>query len=146
MPHAARPTVPLRDVAKQAGVSLATASRVLGPSSRKVGSEYRERVLAAAAAMGYTVDAAARAMRGTSDSITLIADDLTTPSIATVVAAMEREARTAGAFVTVSSTGGTYSPFRSEGHPSGNHCKFGHPFLDTCSGCRATVQSHVRSS
>jgi LacI family transcriptional regulator len=107
MPHAARPTVTLRDVADEAGVSLATASRVLGPSSRKVGSEYTERVMAAAAALGYTADAAARAMRGTSDSITLIADDLTTPSIATVVAAMEREARTAGAFVTVSSTGGT---------------------------------------
>ncbi len=107
MPHAARATVTLRDVAAKAGVSLATASRVLGPSSRKVGAEYKERVVAAAAALGYTADAAARAMRGTSDSITLIADDLTTPSIASVVAAMEREARTAGAFVTVSSTRGT---------------------------------------
>ena len=107
MPHAARPTVTLHDVAAAAGVSIATASRVLGGGSRRVTPEYEQRVLAAAAALRYTADASARAMRRTSDSITLIADDLTTPSIGIVVAAMERQARTAGAFVTVSSTHGT---------------------------------------
>ncbi|UBU16012.1 LacI family DNA-binding transcriptional regulator [Nonomuraea gerenzanensis] len=104
MPHAARPTVTLHDVAAAAGVSVATASRVLGGSSRKVAPEYEARVLAAAAALRYTVDASARAMRRAGDSIALVADDLTTPSMGMVVAAMEREARTAGAFVTVSST------------------------------------------
>ncbi|MGW4790889.1 LacI family DNA-binding transcriptional regulator [Nonomuraea sp. NPDC004297] len=104
MPHAARPTVTLHDVAAAAGVSVATASRVLGGSTRKVAPEYEARVLAAAAALRYTVDASARAMRRASDSIALVADDLTTPSMGVVVAAMEREARTAGAFVTVSST------------------------------------------
>ncbi|MFI7633051.1 LacI family DNA-binding transcriptional regulator [Nonomuraea sp. NPDC049400] len=104
MPHAARPTVTLHDVAAAAGVSVSTASRVLGGSTRKVAPEHEARVLAAAAALRYTVDASARAMRRASDSIALIADDLTTPSIAMVVAAMERQARTAGAFVTVSST------------------------------------------
>jgi len=93
-------------VAAAAGVSVSTASRVLGGSSRTVAAEYQERVLAAAAALRYTADASARAMRRASDSITLIVDDLTTPSIGMVVAAMERQARTAGAFVTVSSTGG----------------------------------------
>lgn len=107
MPHAARPTVTLHDVAAAAGVSIATASRVLGGSSRTVTPEYEQRVLAAAAALRYTADASARAMRRASDSITLIADDLTTPSIGIVIAAMERQARTAGAFVTVSSTHGT---------------------------------------
>ncbi|WP_162907337.1 LacI family DNA-binding transcriptional regulator [Allorhizocola rhizosphaerae] len=104
MPHAARPTVTLHDVAAAAGVSVSTASRVLGGSTRTVAAEYEQRVLAAAAALRYTPDASARAMRRMSDSITLLADDLTTPSIAIVVAAMERQARTAGAFVTVSST------------------------------------------
>ncbi|GAA2871330.1 LacI family DNA-binding transcriptional regulator [Nonomuraea rubra] len=104
MPHAARPTVTLHDVAAAAGVSVATASRVLGGSSRKVAPEYEARVLAAAAALRYTVDASARAMRRASDSIALVADDLTTPSMGMVVAAMEHEARDAGAFVTVSST------------------------------------------
>jgi LacI family transcriptional regulator len=80
---------------------------VLGGSSRTVTPEYEERVLAAASALRYTADASARAMRRASDSITLIADDLTTQTIGIVLAAMERQARTAGAFVTVSSTGGS---------------------------------------
>nr|WP_246221296.1 LacI family DNA-binding transcriptional regulator [Phytoactinopolyspora mesophila] len=97
----------MRDVAAAAGVSVATASRVLGGSSRSVAPEYEERVLAAASALRYTADAAARAMRRVSDSIALVADDLTTPSIGLLVAAMEQEARSSGAFVTVSPTGGT---------------------------------------
>lgn len=107
MPHASRPTVTLRDVAAAAGVSVATASRVLGGSSRTVAPEYEERVLAAAAELRYTADVAARAMRRVSDTIALVADDLTTPSIGLVVAAMERQARESGAFVTVSPTLGT---------------------------------------
>ncbi|PNG22510.1 LacI family DNA-binding transcriptional regulator [Streptomyces cahuitamycinicus] len=107
MPHPARPTVTLRDVAAAAGVSVTTASRVLGGSSRTVAPEYEQRVLTAAAALRYTADAAARAMRRASDSIAVVADDLTTPSMGMVVAAMERQARDAGAFVTVSSTHGT---------------------------------------
>ncbi|MBB2747272.1 LacI family DNA-binding transcriptional regulator [Microbispora sp. NBRC 16548] len=107
MPHPPRSTVTLRDVAAAAGVSVATASRVLGGSSRTVAPEYAERVLAAASALRYTVDASARAMRRASDAITLVADDLTTPSMGMVVAAMERQARKSGAFVTVSSTRGT---------------------------------------
>jgi LacI family transcriptional regulator len=107
VPHPARPTVTLHDVAAAAGVSLSTASRVLNGSSRTVAPEYAEKVLAAAAALRYTADASARAMRRTSDSIALVADDLTTASISLVLAAMEREARTVDAFVTVASTGGT---------------------------------------
>ncbi|MFG1696194.1 LacI family DNA-binding transcriptional regulator [Nonomuraea sp. NPDC049309] len=106
MPHAARPTVTLHDVAAAAGVSVSTASRVLSGSTRKVAPEYEARVLAAAKALRYTADAAARAMRRAGDSIALVADDLTTPSMGMVVAAMEREASTAGAFVTVSATMG----------------------------------------
>ncbi|MBX9393586.1 LacI family transcriptional regulator [Streptomyces sp. TRM72054] len=107
MPHPARPTVTLRDVAAAAGVSVTTASRVLGGSSRTVAPEYHERVLTAAAALRYTADASARAMRRANDSIAVVADDLTTPSMAMAAAAMERQARDAGAFVTVSSTHGT---------------------------------------
>ncbi|MFD8496705.1 LacI family DNA-binding transcriptional regulator [Amycolatopsis sp. NPDC059657] len=106
MPHPARGTVTLHDVAAEAGVSLATASRVLGGSSRTVAAGLRERVRAAAERLRYTADASARAMRRMSDSLALIADDLTTPSMAVVVSAMEREASTAGAFVTVSATRG----------------------------------------
>ena len=45
----ARPSAPtLHDVARSAGVSLATASRVLNGSTRKVAEAYRKRVEAAA--------------------------------------------------------------------------------------------------
>ncbi|MDI1460826.1 LacI family DNA-binding transcriptional regulator [Catellatospora sp. KI3] len=107
MPHPSRPTVTLHDVAAAAGVSVATASRVLGGSSRTVAPEYERKVLAAAAELRYTSDMSARAMRRKSDSIALVADDLTTPTIGIVVAAMERQARTVESFVSVSSTGGT---------------------------------------
>ena len=106
MPHPARPTVTLHDVAAAAGVSVATASRVLGMSSRAVAPEYEQRVLAAAAALRYTADASARSMRAGSASLALVADDLATPSIGLVVAAIERQARASGAFVLVSATGG----------------------------------------
>lgn len=107
MPHPARPTVTLHDVAAAAGVSVATASRVLGGSSRTVSPDNERKVLAAAAALHYTADMSARAMRAGSAAIALVADDLTTPSIGLVVAAMERQARTVDAFVSVSSTRGT---------------------------------------
>ncbi|MDX3240885.1 LacI family DNA-binding transcriptional regulator [Streptomyces sp. ME18-1-4] len=94
-------------MAAAAGVSVPTASRVLGGSSRTVAAEYRQRVLAAAAALRYSADASARAMRRANDSIAVVGDDLTTPSMGMVAAAMERRARDAGAFVTVSSTHGT---------------------------------------
>ncbi|MDX3128754.1 LacI family DNA-binding transcriptional regulator [Streptomyces europaeiscabiei] len=94
-------------MAAAAGVSVPTASRVLGGSSRTVAEEYRQRVLSAAAALRYTPDASARAMRRANDSIAVIGDDLTTPSMGMVAAAMERRARDAEAFVTVSSTHGT---------------------------------------
>nr|MBT9410163.1 LacI family DNA-binding transcriptional regulator [Salmonella enterica subsp. enterica serovar Typhimurium] len=48
------------DVAREAGVSLATASRVLNGSERKVAAPFRERVEAAAAALGYTANVSAQ--------------------------------------------------------------------------------------
>jgi len=106
MPHAARRTVTLRDVAAAAGVSVATASRVLGGSSRAVAPEYERRVLAAASALRYTADAAARAMRRGSEAVTLVTDDLTTPAMGMIVSAMERQATMSGVSVTVSATRG----------------------------------------
>jgi LacI family transcriptional regulator len=106
LPHRARDTVTLRDVAAEAGVSVATASRVLGGGNRSVAPENARKVIEAATRLRYTVDAAARAMNRGSDAIALVADDLATPAVAAVVAAMERQARTVDAFVTVSSTRG----------------------------------------
>src|SRR4051794_19254495 len=54
--------VTLADVAKHAGVSLATASRVLNGSTRVVGFTLRHRVLASAAELSYEANAAAQAV------------------------------------------------------------------------------------
>ncbi|MEV6350096.1 LacI family DNA-binding transcriptional regulator [Actinoplanes sp. NPDC051851] len=97
----------MRDVAAAAGVSVATASRVLGGGGRRVVPENARRVLEAAVALRYTMDAAARAMSRGTDAIALIVDDLSTAPVAAVVAAMERQARTVDAFVTITSTRGT---------------------------------------
>lgn len=70
----------LHDVARAAGVSLATASRVLNGSARKVQGEYRERVEAAAAELGYSANPAAQAVaRGTTSTIALLVSDITDP-------------------------------------------------------------------
>ncbi|WAX78634.1 LacI family DNA-binding transcriptional regulator [Streptomyces sp. KMM 9044] len=97
----------MRDVAAAAGVSITTASRVLGGSTHSVSKATAERVRTAAADLRYTLNASARAMRRASEAVALVADDLTTPSMGMVVAAMERQARKSGAFVTVSSTRAT---------------------------------------
>jgi DNA-binding LacI/PurR family transcriptional regulator len=63
MPHRGLHRVTLEDVARQAGVSRATASRVItgyGP----VSPQARDRVIAAVDTLGYVPDAAARALSG----------------------------------------------------------------------------------
>lgn len=52
----------LKQVAREAGVSLATASRVLSGSSYPVSAELRERVLSVAEALDYVPNAQARAL------------------------------------------------------------------------------------
>ena len=81
------PSVTLLDVARRASVSLATASRVLNGSSRVVGEGFRERVLDAAAQMGYTANANAQAVaRGASQVVGLIVHDVTDPYFSTIAA------------------------------------------------------------
>lgn len=70
----------LHDVAREAGVSLATASRVLNGSTRKVADSYRERVEAAAERLGYTANLSAQATaRGTSAIVALLVADIADP-------------------------------------------------------------------
>jgi LacI family transcriptional regulator len=76
----ARSVVTLSDVAERAGVSLATASRVINGGTRAVSAHYRDRVLAAAADLGYTPNAHAQAMaRGRSKMIGLVVHDIADP-------------------------------------------------------------------
>ncbi|MFD8498768.1 LacI family DNA-binding transcriptional regulator [Amycolatopsis sp. NPDC059657] len=80
--------VTLLDVAERAGVSLATASRVVNGSEREVGASFRERVLAAAAELGYTANTFAQAMaRGRSDVVGLLLPDIRDPYLSVIAAA-----------------------------------------------------------
>jgi LacI family transcriptional regulator len=80
--------VTLADVAERAGVSLATASRVVNGSERVVGVRFRERVLAAAAELGYTANAFAQAVaRGRSDVVGLVVPDIQDPYFSVIAAA-----------------------------------------------------------
>jgi LacI family transcriptional regulator len=70
------------DVASRAGVSVATAGRALGGYGY-VGAETRERVLAAAAQLGYSPNVVARSMRsGSSLSIGFVGSDIANPYFA----------------------------------------------------------------
>ncbi|WP_129337905.1 LacI family DNA-binding transcriptional regulator [Cellulomonas endophytica] len=98
--------VTLSDVARAAGVSLATASRALnGSSNRTVQPALRERVLAAAESLRYTPDANAQAMaRGATSSVGLIVHDIADPYFSGIAAAVTRAADRVGLHVTLAST------------------------------------------
>lgn len=97
--------VTLDDVAREAGVSLATASRALNGSTRKVADSYRERVEAAAARLGYTANLSAQATaRGTSAIIALLVADIADPYFGEIASGVARGADEAGLVVTVAIT------------------------------------------
>lgn len=78
--QASRPRPTLDDVARMAGVSIATASRVLGGSRDRVSSVLTERVERAAADLDYHPNPHARALvRASSATVAVIIHDLTDP-------------------------------------------------------------------
>jgi LacI family transcriptional regulator len=96
--------VTLEDVARHAGVSLATASRVLN-GSRRVGATMRERVELAAAELGYQPNATAQTLaRGSSNVIGLVVHDLTDPYFAALADGAMRAADRHGLVVVVGTT------------------------------------------
>jgi LacI family transcriptional regulator len=95
----------LLDVAMAAGVSQATASRVLNGSTRKVAGAFRERVLAAAAELGYTANLSAQATaRGTSSVIALLVADIADPYFGQIASGVARGADEVGLVVTIAIT------------------------------------------
>lgn len=98
--------VTLNDVADEAGVSLATASRVLNGSTRKVADSYRERVMAAAQRLGYAPNISAQAMaRGRANIIGLLVGDIADPYFSAITSGAMAAAEEAGLVVTVAVTG-----------------------------------------
>jgi LacI family transcriptional regulator len=95
----------LHDVAREAGVSLATASRVLNGSTRKVAESYRERVETAAEKLGYTANLSAQATaRGTSAIVALLVADIADPYFSQLASGVARGADEAGLVVTIAIT------------------------------------------
>jgi len=100
-------SVTLLDVAKAAGVSLATASRALNGSTRRVRPDLQERVLAAADALHYSANAQAQAMaRGRTNIVGLVLSDVTDPYFSSIAAGAIRAAEAHRLVVTMACTFG----------------------------------------
>jgi LacI family transcriptional regulator len=87
----------LIDVAERAGVSLATASRVLGGSNHRVSPALRERVLRAAELLDYVPNASARSLiSGMRKVVGVLLHDMIDSMTADYIRALEETADRAG--------------------------------------------------
>ncbi|NQX12747.1 LacI family DNA-binding transcriptional regulator [Microbacteriaceae bacterium VKM Ac-2855] len=101
------PAVTLHDVARESGVSLATASRTLNGSARKVNDAYRERVLAAAAKLGYSTNLSAQAVaKGATSTVALLVSDIADPYFSSIASGVIAASEAAGLVVTIAVTHG----------------------------------------
>lgn len=97
--------VTLHDVAREAGVSLATASRAINGSERRVKQEYRDRVLEAAARLNYKPNLAAQAVaRGSTMTVALLVGDIADPYFSSIAAGVISASEEAGLVVTMAAT------------------------------------------
>ncbi|MHB1132778.1 MAG: LacI family DNA-binding transcriptional regulator [Chloroflexota bacterium] len=95
----------IKDVARAAGVSVATVSRVIAESGYPVRPETRERVLAAANRLGYRPNGLARGLRvGRSDAIGLCATTMGNPTVISAVEGIIHCSRTNRLHVQVTTT------------------------------------------
>lgn len=97
----------LSDVARHAGVSLATASRAInGSATRTVGADLRHRVIESARVLGYAPNANAQAMaRGATRTIGVVVHDLTDPYFAAIADAIATAATERKLFLSLATTG-----------------------------------------
>ena len=97
--------VTLQDVATRAGVSQATASRVLNGSARIPGVGVADRVRAAARELGYVPNAQAQALaRASTGLLGLVVHDIADPYFSSIVRGVQAAARTAHKQVLLAST------------------------------------------
>ena len=98
----------LAEVARLAGVSPATASRVLNGSDRKPGQEIADRVRRAAASLGYVPNAQAQGLaKASSGLIGLIVHDIADPYFAAIARGVQAAAREQRKMVLLATTEGT---------------------------------------
>jgi LacI family transcriptional regulator len=102
-PHAQRPT--LKDVAREAGVSIKTVSRALNDEPR-ISPETRRRVLDVVAALGFRPNTLARHMRagGKDRAVGLVIPDLANPFLSSVAGGVESVIRDEGLTLIVGSS------------------------------------------
>ncbi|QAY70234.1 LacI family DNA-binding transcriptional regulator [Xylanimonas protaetiae] len=95
----------LQDVAERAGVSLATASRVLNGSARQPGPDLVARVRTAADALGYVVNAQAQALaRSRTGLLGLVVQDISDPYFSSIALGAQVAAREHGLQLLLAST------------------------------------------
>jgi LacI family transcriptional regulator len=93
------------DVARLAGVSPATASRVLSGSAHAVSSSTRERVVAAAEELDFVPNALARGLlKSRAPIVGVIVHDITDPYFSEIVRGIEDAAETSGYLVITASS------------------------------------------
>jgi LacI family transcriptional regulator len=99
------PAVRLSDVAKDAGVSLATASRVLNGSSRIPGEDVTERVRKSARTLGYVTNAQAQALARTRTGlIGLVVHDISDPYFGVMARQIQQQAFASDAQILLTQT------------------------------------------
>jgi len=97
----------LTEVARLAGVSPATASRVLNGSARKPGKDIADRVRQAAESLGYIPNAQAQGLaKSSSGLIGLIVHDIADPYFAAIARGVQEAAREQRKMVLLATTGG----------------------------------------
>lgn len=105
MSHHQPGAVTLQDVASEAGVSVATASRAFNGSTRKVRDDLLMRVLAAAEKLNYSANAQAQAMaRGRTNVVGLLVHDIADPYFSSIAAGVMKAADAHHLLVTLGST------------------------------------------
>lgn len=101
-PHQEHMATTLAEVAQSAGVSLATASRVLNGSTRGVTHTLRNRVLDAARELSYVPNAHAQALARSSTGIVgVLVHDVSDPYFSEIMRGIQRVASDAGRLVMI---------------------------------------------
>jgi LacI family transcriptional regulator len=100
-----RARLTLQDVADRAGVSLATASRVISDSPRQVGWQLADQVRRAADELGYAANLQARAVAtGQSSMVGVVVHDIADPYFSSIAAGLMAVTRPLRLLVCLSST------------------------------------------
>nr|WP_218908822.1 LacI family DNA-binding transcriptional regulator [Nocardiopsis sinuspersici] len=97
--------VTLEQVAEHAGVSLATASRVINGSTRQVSQRLRDKVTASAQELGYLANASAQTLaRNSSSLVGLLVHDISDPYFSSIAAGVTRHTEEQGLVLVLGTT------------------------------------------